>query len=319
MHQQINRWTDFFQGLIATRFRQNRTQAIETLTSLLVGHLFGLYNLNQLADALSIPKSALYEHLAQWSLYQWQRLLVVVSCQQVLDTLKETEVMSAATKSRRRITLSVDDTVEQRNGKLLAYCYSWYSGRFHKTLKGQNLLAITIRIGDIVVPLGVRLVGKQGRANTQKPQILVQMLGEIIAFFDQEGIDITAYPITFDSWYGSQPLREALTELGFSQILVHAKNNYVFEIDGRWAKLSVHKRTVELACEQWGCDCPQKRLKAESPTFGVCVLLFFVNCSHLKCMMVFGKSLRSAEILSIWHQHHGIEQFWRQNCSIPWC
>ena len=122
MHQQINRWTDFFQGLIATRFRQNRTQAIETLTSLLVGHLFGLYNLNQLADALSIPKSALYEHLAQWSLYQWQRLLVVVSCQQVLDTLKETEVMSAATKSRRRITLSVDDTVEQRNGKLLAYC-----------------------------------------------------------------------------------------------------------------------------------------------------------------------------------------------------
>ena len=28
-------------------------------------------------------------------------------------------------------------------------------------------------------------------------------------------------------------------------------------------------------------------------------------------MMGFGKPLRSAEILHIWSQHHGIEQFWR--------
>ena len=27
--------------------------------------------------------------------------------------------------------------------------------------------------------------------------------------------------------------------------------------------------------------------------------------------MVFGKPLRSCEILKIWSQHHGIEQFWR--------
>ncbi|HIB91235.1 TPA: hypothetical protein EYO57_29275 [Candidatus Poribacteria bacterium] len=182
MQQEINRWVDFFQVLILTRFRQTQPQAIETLTSLLIGHLFGLCNLNQLADALCIPKSGLYAHLSKWSLYQWQRLLVVVGCQQVVDTIKQIEQMSASTKSRRRITLSVDDTVEQRHGKVLAYC-SWYSGRFKKTLKGQNLLAVTVRIGEEVVPLCVRLVGKQGRANTQKPQILVEMLREIIAFF----------------------------------------------------------------------------------------------------------------------------------------
>lgn len=33
-------------------------------------------------------------------------------------------------------------------------------------------------------------------------------------------------------------------------------------------------------------------------------------------MMVFGRKLRAAEILSIWHQHHGIEQFWRNLKSI---
>jgi len=33
-------------------------------------------------------------------------------------------------------------------------------------------------------------------------------------------------------------------------------------------------------------------------------------------MMVFGPPLRSTEILSIWAQHHGIEQFWRHLKSI---
>ena len=42
MNQEINRWVEFFQGLILTRFRQRQPQAIETLTSLLIGHLFGL-------------------------------------------------------------------------------------------------------------------------------------------------------------------------------------------------------------------------------------------------------------------------------------
>ena len=65
MHQQINKWVDFFQGPIATRFRQNTTQAIETLTSLLIGHLFGLYNLNELADALEIPRSSLYTTISR--------------------------------------------------------------------------------------------------------------------------------------------------------------------------------------------------------------------------------------------------------------
>ncbi len=42
MHQQINKWIDFFQGLIFTQFRQNQQEAIEVLTWLIVGHLFGL-------------------------------------------------------------------------------------------------------------------------------------------------------------------------------------------------------------------------------------------------------------------------------------
>ena len=173
MPHEITRWIDFFQGLILTRFRQTKTEAIEVLTSLILGHLFGLYNLNQLSDALEIPKSALYEHLSQWSLFQWKRLLVEIGCHQAKKRIEQIESMSPATQSRNRITLAVDDTVQQRDGKLLSYCYHWYSGRFHKTLNGQNLLAVSVKIGDVVIPLAVRLVGKQGRANTEKPKLLV--------------------------------------------------------------------------------------------------------------------------------------------------
>ncbi len=155
----------------------------------MIGHLFGLYNLNQLADALEIPKSGLYEHLSEFSLYQWKRMLLVIGCTAAVERIQQTESMSAATQSRRRITISVDDTVQQRNGKVLSYCYHWYSGRFHTTLNGQNVLAVTIKIGDHIIPLGVRLVSKQGRANTQKPQILMDMMHQIQAFFNKHDID----------------------------------------------------------------------------------------------------------------------------------
>ena len=129
MHIYIIRWIRFFQGIIFTRFRQCQRKAIEVLTWLILGHLFGLYNPNQLADALGIAKSMLYSHLASFSCYQkmtakptsfWKRLLLEVSCKQATELIEETEAMSDATKSRRRITLSVDDTVQERSGKVLS-------------------------------------------------------------------------------------------------------------------------------------------------------------------------------------------------------
>ena len=77
------------------------------------------------------------------------------------------------------------------------------------------------------------------------------------------------------------------------------------------AKLSVHKKRVELSEDQWGCDKPVCRRKAESPTFGECVVLFFRDRGKIRTLLVFGKPLRTCEALRIWSQHHGIEQFWR--------
>jgi len=138
MHQEIITWVKFFQGLIYTKFRQVQSEAIEVLTSLIVGHLFGLYNRTKLSLVLGIKKSSGYKHLSHWSLYQWKRLLLVLACQQASEHIVQAESMSEATQSRRRITLSVDDTVQQRDGKVLAYCYQWYSGRFHNYCRTEH-------------------------------------------------------------------------------------------------------------------------------------------------------------------------------------
>ena len=176
-----------------------------------------------------------------------------LGCAMAVELVKDTEAKSDATQSRRRITLSVDDSNVDRYGKTIAYCSNWWSKKHNNTIWGQNILGITIKIGDIVIPLNTRLVPKQGRGNTKKPVLFVVMMREVLDFFDAEGIDIRKYPITFDSWYGSRKLVNTLSDLGFVSILVHGKSNYVMTIANKKAKLSVHKKSIQLLQGQWGC------------------------------------------------------------------
>ena len=246
-------------------------------------------------------------------------MLVEIAGVMVIEHIQDTESKSDATKSRHRITISVDDTVLARYGKRLPYGSRWWSKKQNAAIRSQNVLAITIKIGDRIFPLNILLIGKQGRGNMDKPSYFASMLQEVLDFFDAKGVNLRAYPITFDSWYGSHKLIEMLTEQGFESILIHGKNNYVMTIDKRCAKLSVHKKSVTLCENQWGCDKQVYRVSAESPTFGSLVVLFFSDMGKMRTMMVFGKALRSCEILKIWGQHHGIEQFWRMIKSNVKC
>ena len=301
----------FFQSALYANCRDMTPELSETLLLLSTGHLFGLYNPNQVADALGISKNRLYRDLKNMSLYQWKSLLVGITSTLAIEEIRQTQGKSASTQSRRCITISVDDTNEPRYAKTLSYSYNWWSTQRKHAIKGRNILAITFKIGDVILPLNIRIVSKQGRDNTDKPTCFRTMIEEVLEVFDAQGMDLRTYPITFDSWYGSKDLIETLLALGFTRILVHGKSNYVMEIDGKTAKLSAHKKTIKLLSHQWGCDKPVRRLPAKSPTFGQLVLLFFSANAKTQTMMVFGKPLRSAEILHIWTQHHGIEQFWR--------
>jgi hypothetical protein len=303
--------TIFFQHLLSSYFQRITSQVVETLLVLSICHLFGLYNPNQVADALKLPKAKFYRRIGTLSLYHAKSLNLRLGCAMAVDFIKDAESKSASTQSRRCITVSVDDTNLPRDGDTLAYTSNYWSTQQKSSIWCQNVLGITLKIGGIVLPLNMRLVSKQGRRNTDKPSLVMTMIREVLAFFDAHAIDLRKYPITFDSWYGSRKLVDALSDLGFVSILVHGKNNYVMRIGDTTAKLSVHKKAVELRENQWGCDKPVCRLKAESPTFGACVVIFFRDRGKIRTLLVFGKPLRTCEAIRVWSQHHGIELYWR--------
>ena len=313
MLDEISKSLESFQEFFDSKFEQDSEEAVEILLMLAYAHIFEIFTPNQLAEVLGIDKNKVYEAIKSWSIFQFRRMFLLAGYQEVAKLIKEALAKSPATLSRMRITLCVDDTVVDRQGKLISLTYSWYSGRHKEVVKGQNIITITIKIGDRIIPLCIRPVSKQGRANTSKPEIFREMIHEVVELFEQDGIHLTQFPITFDSWYGSSDLVEILAEEGFDQILIHAKSNYVFTIDGKRAKLSEHKKDIELRDDLWGCKgIAVARKVAESPTFGKVILLFFEHCSVIKCVMVFGRKLRTCEALSIWKQHNSIEQFWRR-------
>ena len=117
---------------------------------------------------------------------------------------------SAATQSRAGMTLSIDNSVIDRFGKLLRCTWSWLSGRHHDIVRGQDLLGIILTINHIALPLHLLFCSKQGRYNTNKADRFMFMLSCLQEAFALEGIDITNIPLTMDSWCVSQPLRERL-------------------------------------------------------------------------------------------------------------
>src|SRR6266568_3081004 len=109
-------------------FRKNNPIAFEVLMVLAVAHLFGFYNPKQLADFLEVPHQQFYTELKDWSVYHVKKMLLRFMVKQAAEKLKPVISKSAATRSRAGMTLSIDNSVMDRFGKLLRCTWSWYSG-----------------------------------------------------------------------------------------------------------------------------------------------------------------------------------------------
>ena len=299
-------------------FRKNNPIAFEVLMVLAVAHLFGFYNPKQLADFLEVPHQQFYTELKDWSVYHVKKMLLRFMVKQAAEKLKPVISKSAATRSRTGMTLSVDNSVMDRFGKLLRCTWSWYSGRYHKVIRGQDLLGIVFTIGHIALPLHLLFCSKQGRYHTTKAELLICMLTQLKTAFLREGIDITQLPLTMDSAYVSQELRERLHQLGCIDIIIAGKGNYVFTIDAQKWEASTWKKVLMLEEPPWGIDVPSCRIWGSSPTFGSLILFFFrKSTTRSYYLMHFSqRSLRGAEIWHIWKQPHVIECFWKIMKSI---
>jgi hypothetical protein len=294
-------------------FRQTNMEAFEMLMFVAVAHFFGCYNPKQLADYLGIGHQDLYRHLKELSLYTVKRLLVKFMVRQAAEQLRPVLGKSDATISRAGISVSVDNSVIDRLGKMLRCTWNWYSGRWKKVVRGNDLLGAVMTVSGIAFPLCLMFCSKQGRGNTGKPDLLISMLTLLIEEFGAEGTDLTAFPITTDSWFVSGDLKKRLRGLGFSKIIIAGKGSNTFKIGKINQKASAWKKTVTLIADQRGTDVPSLRTEAFSPTFGR-VVLFFFRKSTTRTFYLIDFSLnplRGAEIWHIWNQHHIIGCFWK--------
>ena len=83
---------------------------------------------NWLIFSIFLIKS-FYAQLKDCSLYYIKEILVRFMVKQAVEHLKPALSKSAATQSRSGMTLSIDNSVIDRLGKLLRCTWSWYSGR----------------------------------------------------------------------------------------------------------------------------------------------------------------------------------------------
>jgi hypothetical protein len=294
-------------------FRLNSIEAFQTFIFLALAHFFGFYNPKELADYLGINSNNFYSHLKTFSIYGIKTMLMKFMVKQAAENLKEVLEKSPSTISRGGITLSVDNSVIDRFGKMFRCTYSWYSGRWKKVVNGNDLLGVVMTSNKMVFPLHLLFCPKNGRCNTDKPSMLISMLTLLKEEFYKYEIDITQFPITMDSWFASQDLKEKLHSIGFNKIIVAGKGNYVFEIKKLKKKSSVWKKEIELTSGQWGIDVPSCRIKGHSPTFGEVVLFFFKkSTTNVYYLMDFSvNAMRGAEIWHIWKHHNLIEYFWK--------
>ena len=114
----------------------------------------------------------------------------------------------------------------------------------------------------MALPLHLLFCSKQGRYNTNKADVLIFMLSRLKAACDREGIDLTQVPLTMDSWFVSQPLRQRLHALGFTKIIIAGKSNYTFTIDGKKQDAAQWKKALVLHEPTWGIDVPSCRVRA---------------------------------------------------------
>ena len=308
----------WFFAIFHQEFRKNNPIAFEVLMVIAVANLFGFYNPKQLADFLDVPHQKFYAELKDWSVSHVKKMLLCFMVKQAAEKLKPIMSKSAATRSRAGSSLSIDNSVMDRCGKLIRCTYSWYSGRHRKVIRGQDLLGIVLTINEIAFPLHLLFCPKQGRYHTKKADLLIFMLTQLKAAFHREGIDSTQLPLTLDSGYVSHELRDRLHQLGFSKIIIAGKGSYVFTIEGQKWDASTWKKVLMLEEPTWGIDVPSCRTWGYSPTFGSLVLFFFrKSTTRSFYLMNFSQvSLRGVEIWHIWKQHHVVECFWKIMKSI---
>lgn len=327
--EELSKAMERFGQLLKPYFRKMNSEGLETLLLISMAIFLGAANIYQVIKLFGLPKTMTYDRIKGVSLYHWQQLLQKRLYEIAIPLLKERMQKSSPTHSRDGLILAVDDTVIARIATELGYVWKWWSGQLKRVTEGQNVIAIILVIGDIILPLDVRIVSKQGQGLKSKPEIYAEMLEVAKEKLSQAGIDVSALKTTGDAAYLSEkiaqicqpeqgtdtPSDKANAQSTIITGIFGGKDNYVFTIDGvRQRAGQWRKDFKEKLQDGWGTDSqPVYRTEACSDKFGSVTLIFYVpkGKKAVSYLIVVGRPLRSCEALHAFSFHHRIEEFWK--------
>jgi hypothetical protein len=324
MHQTIEE----VGNMLKAYFRTLNDANLETLLLISLGMFLNASNVYQMLQVLGLPKTTTYNRVKNVSVYYWRQLLQHRLYEVAIPLVRERLKKSEATKSRDGLILAVDDTVIARIATELGYVWRWWSGQMKRVTEGQNVIALILVIGDIILPLDVRIVSKQGKGLKSKPDLYREMLEAAQTRFEAEGIPFSVFKTTGDAAYLKDEIAdycrgEAAIDTEPSETeqsptitgIFGGKDTYVFTINGKRQKAGQWRKDFQDRLKGgWGTDGqPVYRTAAESPTFGSVILLFYLPKGKraVSYLIIVGQPLRSSEALHAFAFHHRIEEFWK--------
>lgn len=202
--EEMHRTIEEFGRILRAYFREMPDENLETLLLISLAVFLGADSIYQVLQVLGLPKTATYDRVRNVSVYYWRQLLQHHLYSIAIPLLLESLSKSDATRSRDGLILAVDDSVIARIATELGYVWKWWSGQLKRVANGQNVIALILVIGDVIIPPDIRIVSKQGKGIKTKPEIYEEMLNGAKAKFEAAGIDISQLRTTGDAAYFSQ-------------------------------------------------------------------------------------------------------------------
>lgn len=347
---EMHRSIEEFGRILRPYFRRMPDKNLETLLLISLAVFLRADNIYQVLQVLGLPKTATYNRVKNVTVYCWRQFLQHHLYSIAIPLLQESLSKSGASKSRDGLILAVDDSVIVRIATELGYVWRWWSGQLKRVVNGQNVIALILVIGDVIIPLDIRIVSKQGKGLKTKPEIYEEMLKAAKAKFEAAGIDISRLRTTGDAAYFSQKIAAfcngecseetssesdastaaSLSDAGLANEdagssdpallqtitgIFRGKDNYVFKIDGEIQKAGRWRKDFkDRLTTGWGTDGqPVYRTEAASETFGEVILVFYIPKGKraVSYLIIAGRPLRSSEALCAFAFHHRIEEFWK--------
>ena len=294
--------------------RHRSAAAREVVVVLVLSLLLGWDTVREVARRLGLSKDQLYDRLKAVTLSDWQKVFSSAFEALAIEQLLEAQGKSAATWSRLEVVLSFDDSVIRKWGKLLGYLGFWWSGQFHRVLRGHDVVLLVLKVGKHVIPVAFWLMSKQGRLSNRHQRV-GRLIEQLASRWKEAGIELSRIPVSCDSGFADQELVETIRKAGFTRVVMGVKGHYRL-YPGR-----AKKRSLALSQALGRADCSREPgwalretvgwRSGTSPTFGKVTVLARVMLGKVRRVFAFGVS-RACEILRIWKAHHWIEEVFKR-------